>query len=130
MIILADHNLEGQAILLWGTLSREGWVELLDLRLLTFTEVGLPIDSDDRTVWRFAQERQILLLTGNRSMKGEDSLEETIRQENRADAVPVITVADVDRLDERNYRDKCARRLVEIMLDLDIYCGSGRLFIP
>ena len=130
MIILADHNLEGQAVLLWGTLARQGWVELLELQLLTFVEVRLPIDADDRTVWRFVQENQMLLLTGNRSMKDADSLEETIRQENRANAIPVITVADVDRLDERSYREKCASRLIEIILDLGIYYGSGRLFIP
>ncbi len=130
MIILADHNLEGQAVLLWGTLARQGWVELLELQLLTFVDVGLPIDSDDRTVWRFVQANHLLLLTGNRSMEGTDSLEETIRQENNTTAIPVITVADVDRLDERNYREKCASRLIEIILDLDLYFGSGRLFIP
>jgi hypothetical protein len=130
VIILADHNLEGQAILLLGTLVKQGWVELLELQLLTFFEARLPIDSDDRTVWRFVQENQMLLLTGNRSMKGTNSLEEVIRRENRANAIPVITVADVDRLDERNYREKCASRLIEIILDLDIYYGSGRLFIP
>lgn len=130
MIILADHNLEGQAVLLLGTLVKQGWVELLELQLLTFFEAGLPIDSDDRTVWRFVQENQMLLLTGNRSMKGTNSLEEVIRRENRANVIPVITVADVDRLDERNYREKCASRLIEIILDLDIYYGSGRLFIP
>ncbi len=63
-------------------------------------------------------------------MEGTDSLEETIRQENNTTAIPVITVADVDRLDERNYREKCASRLIEIILDLDLYFGSGRLFIP
>jgi hypothetical protein len=130
VIILADHNLEGQAVLLWGTLARQGWVELLELQLLTFVDVGLPIDSDDRTVWRFVQANHLLLLTGNRSMEGTDSLEETIRQENNTTAIPVITVADVDRLDERNYREKCASRLIEIILDLDLYFGSGRLFIP
>ncbi len=130
MIILADHNLEGQAVLLLGTLVKQGWVELLELQLLTFFEARLPTDSDDRTVWRFVQENQMLLLTGNRSMKGANSLEEVIRRENSANAIPVITVADVDRLDERNYREKCASRLIEIILDLDIYYGSGRLFIP
>jgi hypothetical protein len=33
MTFLADHNLEGQAVLLWGTLATEGWLTLLPLRV-------------------------------------------------------------------------------------------------
>ena len=29
MTILVDHNLKGQALLLWGTLAAEGWFTLL-----------------------------------------------------------------------------------------------------
>ena len=29
MVILADHNLAGQALLLWGTLAAEGWLDAL-----------------------------------------------------------------------------------------------------
>ena len=28
--VLVDHNMEGQAILLWGTLAAEGWLALLE----------------------------------------------------------------------------------------------------
>lgn len=130
MTILVDHNLKGQALLLWGTLAAEGWLDLLPLRLVTFEEVGLPINSSDRVVWRFAQARGLILLTGNRSRKGSDSLEQTIRDENTIASLPVITVASVARLDERSYREQCASRLVEIVLDLNNYIGTGRLFVP
>jgi hypothetical protein len=40
MTILVDHNLKGQALLLWGTLAAEGWFTLLPLHLLTFEDVG------------------------------------------------------------------------------------------
>jgi hypothetical protein len=46
--ILADHNIEGQALLLWGTLGAAGWLELIPLRLVRFAEVGLPHTSTDR----------------------------------------------------------------------------------
>ena len=46
-------------------------------------DAALPSDSDDRAVWRFCQERDMLLLTGNRSMKGEDSLEQVLREETK-----------------------------------------------
>ena len=48
MIVLADHNLEGQAILLWGTLATEGWLNLVPMRLVLFHEIGLPHDSSDQ----------------------------------------------------------------------------------
>ena len=66
MTVLADHNLEGQAVLLWGTLATEGCLTLLPLRLVMLHEVGLPADSTDRDVWRYAQTHQMVLLTGNR----------------------------------------------------------------
>jgi hypothetical protein len=130
MTVLADHNLEGQAVLLWGTLATEGWLSLLPLRLVMFHEVGLPAASTDRDVWRYAQTHQLVLLTGNRRKKGVDSLEQVIREENTPTSLPVLTVARVDRLDERAYRERCGSRLVEIMLDIGNYSGVGRIFIP
>ena len=63
-------------------------------------------------------------------MKGADSLEQTIREENTESALPVLTIGSVGRLDEREYRERCARRLAEIVLDLEYYLGCGRVFIP
>jgi hypothetical protein len=130
MIVLADHNLEGQALLLWGTLATGGWLELLPLQLVTLREVGLPLDSSDRAIWRFAQAQRMLLLTSNRRMKGTDSLEQTIREENIPTALPVITISNVERLDERGYRERCGSRLVEVIIDIENYLGAGRIYIP
>ena len=49
--ILVDHDMEGQAFLLWGTLSATGWLELLPMRLARSVDVGLSYDSTDREVW-------------------------------------------------------------------------------
>lgn len=130
MTILVDHNLEGQAIVLWGTLAAEGWLEVLSLDIVTLSQVGLPTDSSDREVWHFAQNHQMILLTGNRRMKGVDSLEQIIREEGRALSLPVITIGSVDRLDEYGYRERCSVRLVELLLDIDAYRGTGRMYIP
>jgi hypothetical protein len=127
---LSDHNVEGQTALLWGTLAVEGWLSLLPLELVTFIDVGLPVDADDRTVWRFAQENSLVLITGNRRMRGMDTLEETIRAENTASALPVLTVGNIARMDERLYREQCAVRLVEIALSIEDFRGTGRLYIP
>ena len=99
-------------------------------RLVTFREIGLPLASTDRTIWRFAQAHGMLLLTGNRNMDGANSLEQTIREENNANALPVITIARLDRIVERDYREACVTRLAEIGLYLDNYIGTGRQFIP
>jgi len=77
VIVLVDHNLEGHARRMWGVLVAEGWLDLLPLRMTTFQEEALPANADDSVVWRYAQEHGMLLLTGNRNMDGEDSLEQT-----------------------------------------------------
>jgi hypothetical protein len=128
--LLSDHDMEGQAALLFSTLRSLGWADLLDIRLARFLDVDLPEASTDRAVWRYAQARQMLLLTGNRSMTGPDSLEETIRQENTPTSLPVLTVSVVERLEETRYREACADRIAEILVDLDLYQGTGRLYIP
>lgn len=115
---------------LWGTLAAEGWLDMFPLSLATFEKVGLPFDSNDRSVWRFAQANGMLLLTNNRNMKGQDSLEQALREENTARSLPVLTIGNVERLRERTYREQCATRLVEIGLDLENYLGTGRIFIP
>lgn len=115
---------------LWGTLAAEGWLEFFPLRLATFAQVGLPADSNDRTVWRFAQAQGMILLTHNRNMKGVDSLEQTIREENMPTFLPVVTIGRVERLREKSYRERCAIRLVEICLEVENYLGAGRIYIP
>lgn len=72
----------------------------------------------------------MLLLTANRSMTGQDTLEETIRQENTPTSLPVLTVGVVERLELRSYREDVADRVAEIVFDLDRYLGVGRLFVP
>lgn len=130
MKVLLDHHLKKQGILLWATMGSEGWLKLLDIPMLTFEDVGLPIDSRDRDVWRFAQEKQLILLTGNRNKDGEDSLEQTIRNENTPNSLPVVTIGMTDKLEERDYREQCAEGLVEIVLNIENYLGVGRIYIP
>ncbi len=130
MKVLSDHNLEGQAILLWSTMESEGWLKLLPIPLLTFADVGLPFESSDRVVWRYAQERNLILLTANRNDDGEDSLGRTIQDENTATSLPVVTIGTADRLEESYYRERCAEKLMEIVIYIERYRGVGRVFVP
>ncbi|MEK7441336.1 MAG: DUF5615 family PIN-like protein [Chloroflexota bacterium] len=130
MKVLSDHHMDKQSFLLWSGMERGGWLELAPVPLVTFADVGLSIDSSDREVWRFAQEHSLILLTANRNMKGDDSLEQTIREENKSASLPVVTVSVLDRLEESAYREKCIERLTEILMHIENYLGTGRLFIP
>jgi hypothetical protein len=131
MNFLVDHNLKGHAVLLSGSIVSSGWLDWVLIRFITFDEVSLPIDSDDRVVWRLAQENQMILLTANRSMKGKDSLEQVMREENTSNSLPVITVGNADRLmNDSEYRELCVERLIEIVLNINAYMGVNRLFIP
>lgn len=130
MNFLIDYNLDGYALVLLGALMKMGWLEFVSVRFITFREVGLSMESSDRVVWHYAQENQMMILTANRNMKGEDSLEEVMREENTANSFPVVTIGNLDRLDEFEYRECCVERLIEIVLDIEQYMGAGRLFIP
>ncbi len=130
IVILADHDIEGHAYSIMGVLGAEGWLEMVDLRLATFVEVGLPFSSSDREVWHFAQEHEMVLLTNNRNMDDEDSLEQTLREENAPTSLPVITIANVNRMSERRYRERCAFQLLEIVLELKEHLGRSRVYIP
>lgn len=64
-------------------------------------------------------------------MKGKDALEKVLREENTFNSFPVITIGNAERvLDERDYRDQCVDRLLEIVINIENYMGVGRLFIP
>lgn len=128
--VLIDHNIEGQAHLLWSWLVDSGWTQVAELTFIYFAEVGLPDDSSDRVIWRFAQTQRMYLLTANRNRAGDDSLGQTLLDENSPTALPVITLANVDRIAERTYREACANRLLEIVLYPEIHLGTGRQFIP
>jgi predicted nuclease of predicted toxin-antitoxin system len=131
MNILVDHNLRGHSVVLAGSLAVSGWLDLISIRFVLFEEVGLEVDSSDRAVWRCAQANEMILLTANRSMKGKDSLEQVMREENTLSSLPVITIGSIDRLlAEPEYRDRCVNRLVYIVVDVDDYRGARRIFIP
>jgi predicted nuclease of predicted toxin-antitoxin system len=130
MTFLVDYNLDGYALIFLGILTKLGWLEFATIRFVTFREAGLSMDISDRILWRYAQDHRMIILTANRNMKGEDSLEQVMREENTEISLPVVTIGNLDRFSETDYRERCVERLMEIVLDIDQYKGAGRLFIP
>src|SRR5690349_25153150 len=101
MSVLVDHNLEGQALLLLGTLQAQSWATLLDLRFPRLADVGLSEASTDREVWRFAHAQRMMQLTENRRKSAPDSLEQTLREENVASSLSVLTESAAQQLSQR-----------------------------
>ena len=98
--------------------------------MLTFADVDLPIDSSDRNVWQFVQEHRLILLTANRNNDDEDSLQQTLWDENQPTSLPVVTIGIIDRVEEHSYRKQCAEKLVDIVMNIENYLGVGRIYIP
>lgn len=73
----------------------------------------------------------MLLFTDNRNAEREDSLGATIAANVTSDSLPVLTPGNSQQLlTDRAYAERSARRLLEILMDLDHFRGTGRLFLP
>ena len=99
--------------------------------MVSFPALGLSYDSSDAVIWRTCQREELVLITGNRNNDGPDSLEAMIRSENQPDSLPVITIADQDRvLQDRLYAENVAERLLDYLMRIDEVRGAGRLYVP
>ncbi len=127
---VVDNNIERQARVLFGAVTAKGWTDLVPMRLVSLSELGLPRSATDRDIWRQCQARGMLLLTANRASRGRDSLGAVLRDEASAGSLPVLTLADANRVHDRAYLDRCVSKIVDIALSLDRYLGAGRIYIP
>ncbi|MBP0019372.1 MAG: ACP S-malonyltransferase [Cyanobacteria bacterium SBLK] len=130
MQFLIDSTLDGYAPILLGSLAKRGWLELLSIRFTTFQEVGLAKDSSDRAVWNYARKHKTIVFTSQQNMQGQDSLEQEMRNDKTQNSLPIITIENLSRLEEYNYRERCLDRLIEIILEIEKYMGVGQVFIP
>jgi hypothetical protein len=129
--LLADHDVERQARLIWAQFSPRDWEGMHVSSLAMVTDVGLLASASDREIWLACQRTERVLLTANRNMEGVDSLEAVIRELGDASSLPVLTIADPDRvLFDADYREMCAYRIADIALELEKNLGTARLFIP
>jgi hypothetical protein len=132
--LLGDANIQGQVGILvarmQGGVWRDFW-DYLQLRYVTFADVGLQLSDSDATVWRRCQEKDLLLLTDNRNEDGPDSLEATIRTCNSPTCLPVFTIGNVRRVSSDGpYADRVIDRLIVYLLEFDNLRGTGRLYLP
>lgn len=132
--ILSDNDVRGHVSRLMDICQLPPWVELwrdLECILCTFEDFNLAVDATDMAVWQICQDNDILLITGNRNAVGPESLEMTIRQRNTPHCLPVLTLADPDRIQrEHQYAESVVERLFDILIDPDALRGTGRLYLP
>jgi len=132
--ILADINVQGNVDLLVALMSAEPWREFWEdakVPYLHFTDVGLALDAPDDEVWRTCQNSDLVLITGNRNARGVHSLHETIRLNNTSTSLPVLTLADSQRIfHSRSYADQVIDRLLDYLERIEDLRGTGRLFLP
>ena len=132
--ILADVNVLGHAQVLLQ-LMQEGYrTEIwawLNYQIASLADLGLAADASDRIIWQKCQNQRLILVTANRNEKDPNSLGVAIRELNRLDSLPVITLANSERiLKDRAYAELVADRLLEYLFDIDKHLGTGRVFVP
>jgi hypothetical protein len=132
--IVGDVNVKGHINILGFVLGEEPWQEIwqwLNLQCLTFQQLGLADNTPDSIVWEVCQREELILITDNRNEDGPDSLETTIRIHNSATSLPVFTLSNATRfLDSPAYRQQVAQKLLQYLLEIDAYRGTGRLYLP
>jgi len=128
--ILLDHDVEGHARYLQVGLRETGWDRDITVAFVRLRDLGLPDDSSDQDIWRFAQLHRLLLLTSNRNQENATSLQATIERENTPEALPVLTLSQANRLLLPDYRQQAVHKLVEVIIYLENYLGVGRIYIP
>jgi hypothetical protein len=132
--ILADINVGGQRdalVLVW---TSDAWRDLwndLGWTVASFRTLGLSNDASDALIWRACQKEELVLITANRNKRGPDSLEAVIQNENEPSSLPVVTIADPNRvLRDRLYAETVAERLLEKLMAIDDFRGAGRIYVP
>jgi len=132
--IMADNDVVGHVRALVQICESPPWDEFwheVECEFLTLVDLDLAEDATDAEIWYACQKGEIVLITGNRNANHPESLEITIRQQNDKECLPVITLADRDRIiRDRAYAEIVVERLLEILFDLDNLRGTGRLFVP
>ena len=91
----------------------------------------LPRDSTDALIWRTCQQEELVLVTGNRNDDDADSLEAVIRAENQPNSLPVITLANPQRIAGIASTPRPQpTSLLELSDRIDDFRGAGRIYVP
>ncbi len=134
--LLADVNVQGhlgylrhalEAVDLWNVLVE------LKLSLVTFGDLHLAPDLDDRRLWNQCQRDGWVLFTDNRNNDGADSLQATLADSWKIGNLPVVTLSDKGKFErDRDYAKRLATDIAELLFDIvdGQYRDQPRVFVP
>lgn len=132
--LMADHDVEGHFRVLLRVVMSDVWHDFwaaLGYQIQSFESLGIETNTADVRLWHLCQERDIILITGNRNKEGPESLEATIEQFNTPESLPVLTIGEPNRIfSSREYAHQAAERLLEYLDGIEHLRGTGRLFLP
>jgi hypothetical protein len=134
--LLADVNVQGHVLYLRRLLEvLDLWIVLADLKLelLTFRDLHLPRDLDDRSLWNCCQQDGWVLFTENRNDDGPDSLEATLSDSWQSGRLPVLTLSNKLRFEHsREYAERVASDVAELLFGIaqQQYCDQPRIYVP
>ena len=134
--LLADVNVQGHLPYLRHLIHGQGLLEILTemgISLVTFPELGLAQDTDDRELWHFCQEHDWVLFTENRNHEDDKSLNATIEGSWREGHLPVLTLANKGKFENSApYATRVARDVSELLVAtfVDEIRNQPRIFVP
>jgi hypothetical protein len=132
--ILADGNVREHQCALMAIWTSDACRDLWDglgLVVETFRTLGLSHDARDAIVWRTCQREELVFITANRSRRGPNPLEAVILSEYQPDSLPVITIANTNRVvQDRLYAKTVAERLLDCLTRIDEVRSTGRIYVP
>lgn len=134
--LLADANLTGHFhYLLWPFEKLDLAVVFAELSLefCSLDEAGLPLDIDDRSLWRFCQREKWVLYTANRNAAGTDSLQQVLVDSWQPGCLPLITLANKIEFEHSDkYRQRVAIDVAELLFGAAMgdYCDEARIYVP
>jgi hypothetical protein len=135
--LLADVNVQGhllhvryllEALDLWSIL------EELNLRLVTFPELQVPRDIDDRSLWNRCQREGWVLFSENRNDDGADALQATLADSWQIGCLPVLTLSDKGKFEhDRAYANRVAADIADLLFGIaqeEQYRDRPRIWVP
>lgn len=134
--LLADNNVQRHMLHLRDLLSAMGLLDILEaigVEFLTFSDLGLPFDIDDRALWKRCQEDSLALFTDNRNAENDVSLQATLTTLWKPGDVPIITPASKSKLEQdARFRERVAADIAEILFGLveGEYRDRDRIYVP
>jgi hypothetical protein len=105
----------------------------IHLTLVTFPDLGLARDLDDRSLWNYCQQNNWVLFTDNRNQEDENSLQATMNDSWREGHLPVLTLANRGRFaNSEAYADKVAEDVAGVLIAVfnEGVRDQPRIYVP